>query len=457
MQPDSVEPSGVATAAGPGHEQADIVVVGGGPGGSTTAALLARRGWRVVLLEKARHPRFHIGESLLPMNLPILERLGVLEQVRALGVRKPGAEFPAPDGSVNAFSFSRMLLPGPDHAFQVPRAEFDQLLLEHARSCGVDVREQVRAGAVEWRGGRPVAILAQPCGAGGGAAQRIALRYLVDASGRDTLLGSALKLKRRNRRHASAALFTHFRGVERTPGEANGHISVTRFEHGWTWLIPLPGDITSIGVVGTPAFMRQRGGDSEGLLMRTLMADPHRAPRLGAAERVAPVHATGNYSYDCRRMAGPGWLLVGDAYAFVDPIFSSGVLLAMDSGEQAAAVIDASLRDPARERMLQRAMARRLDRGLAEFSWFIRRFHSPVMRWLFANPRNNWQVEQAVISMLAGDVFGTPAVLRRLRIFRLIYAVTALTMAPHALRLWWRQQRGRRAVFAGDTVQQDAT
>ena len=175
---------------------------------------------------------------------------------------------------------------------------------------------------------------------------------------------------------------------------------------------------------------------------------------MQGATRVAPVHVTGNYTYGCTRMAGPGWVMVGDAYAFVDPIFSSGVFLAMDSAEQAANVVDVALREPAREAALQAAMARRMKQGLRWFQWFIYRFNTPVMKHLFAHPRNTWQVEQAVISMLAGDVFDNPAVIRRLRVFRVIYALTSLQQLPGALRGWLRQRRAAREDFSGDTLQQ---
>ena len=146
--------------------------------------------------------------------------------------------------------------------------------------------------------------------------------------------------------------------------------------------------------------------------------------------------------------------MAGDAYTFVDPIFSSGVYLAMDSAEQAANVVDGALRDPAHEAALQEAMARRSARGLRWFNWFIYRFNTPVMKHLFNHPRNTWKVEQAVISMLAGDVFDNPAVRKRLQVFRLIYALTALRLAPRAFRGWLRRRRAATDGFSGDTLQQ---
>ena len=196
-----------------GPEACDVLIVGGGPAGTTAATLLARAGHRVVLLEKAEHPRFHIGESLLPMNMPILERLGVLDKVRAIGVEKRGADFPTDGGRYNVFRFSHALRGSADFAFQVRREDFDHVLFQHAREAGVDARERNRVTRVEFDGsGRPSLVHA----VGPQGAYTLRPRMLLDATGRDTLLGSALKLKQRNRQHASAAVFRRY-GSKRTP------------------------------------------------------------------------------------------------------------------------------------------------------------------------------------------------------------------------------------------------
>ncbi|MCB1554428.1 MAG: tryptophan 7-halogenase [Xanthomonadales bacterium] len=415
----------------------DVAVIGGGPAGSTAATLLARQGWRVSLIERDRHPRFHIGESLLPLNLPILERLGVLAEVAAMGVHKPAADFLGESGAHNRFRFDRALRVVADHAFQVRRDQFDDLLFRTAASAGADARESTEVVAVHREADQHWTVALKR------ADETVSLRcrYLIDCSGRDTLLARQWKLKRAHPRHRSAALYGHFRGVERRPGDDAGNISIYRLPQGWMWMIPLPDDVMSVGAVCTPDYLKQRRGALDTFLRETVCTHPEAARRMQRAEAAAPAEATGNYSYQSREIAGPGWVMAGDAYAFVDPIFSSGVFLAMHSAEQAAQLVDRVLRAPAEESTLQRAYRRRMDAGLKTFSWFIERFTTPTMRHLFERPRNVWQIEQAVISMLSGDVFDNPAVHSRLRAFRMIYRITAVGLR-------WQRWRGRGAPAA---------
>jgi len=432
--------------------ECDVIVVGGGPAGSTAATLLARRGWSVVLLERDRHPRFHIGESLLPMNLPILARLGVLEATGSIGVLKRGADFPAPTPEgYNVFRFERALDDSGTHAYQVRRDEFDQLLFDNASAAGAQSFQERRVARVEiTRDG----VAVEGDGADGGAF-RCRARYLVDASGRDTLLGNQLRTKRRSPRYQSAALFAHFKGVDLRPGDDAGNVSIYRFEQGWVWLIPLRDGITSIGAVCWPDYLKQRRGGNAGFLLETLRSIPELARRMEHAEIVGNLHATGNYSYECREMCGHRWIMAGDSYAFVDPIFSSGVYLAMHAAEQAADVVDGALRDPRRERALQRRYARGIRRGLATLSWFIHRFTSPAMRTLFAGPRNVLGVEQAMISMLSGDVYRNNGVRWRLGVFKLIYRIAALCDLRGQARSHRLRMQQARAVFTGGTTGQD--
>lgn len=419
-----------------GHESYDVLVIGGGPAGSTAAVLLARYGWSVIQLEKAHHPRFHIGESLLPMNLPVLERLGVLDQVRALGVYKRGADFEADNvDGYNTYDFARALGDSPPHAFQVWRQDFDRLLFEHARKHGVDTREGAEIQSLDQRGPRDsLAEIRME----NGRTYRVQAHYVLDASGRDAFLASRKKLKRKNTEHQSAAVFGHFQGAICRPGKDAGNISIYNFEHGWMWMIPLPEGVMSVGAVCRPEYLKRRQGNTRDFFYETLKLNPGVWARLSRASLIGgEVRVTGNYSYDAATIGGPGWMLVGDAFAFLDPVFSSGVYLAMSGAERAAQVINIALREPAHEAQEQRRLEKRMRVGMRRFAFFIYRFNSPVMQKIFRNPHNILRVEQGIISMLAGDLFDSPSIWWRLQIFRFIYAWTALCN----LRRWYAERR----------------
>jgi flavin-dependent dehydrogenase len=435
-------------------EQCDVAVIGGGPAGSTAAALLARRGYRVIALEKAHHPRFHIGESLLPMNLPVFERLGVLDKVRALGVFKPGADFEADnERGYNTYAFDRAIGNSPPHAYQVWRQDFDKMLYEHARECGADAREGHEVVTVEQRGPRETRLDIQT---DDGRNYRLQASYVVDASGRDALLATKRKLRRKNSQHQSAAIFGHYRGAERRIGEDAGNISIYSFEHGWMWMIPLPDGVMSVGAVCRPDYLKQRKGRTVEFLRDTLKRSPALWRRVAPAELIGnEVRVTGNYSYDSTQMGGAGWVLIGDAFAFLDPVFSSGVYLAMSGAEQAVKVVDAALREPATEMAWLRKLEKRQRAGMDRFSFFIYRFNGPVLQQMFRQPRNSWQLEQSVISMLAGDLFDTPKVLWRLKLFKLVYAISAV----RDFRRWRAEHKYRlaqaRAQFTGGNTPLD--
>lgn len=426
-----------------GVSSPDVLVIGGGPAGSAVSTLLARKGWKVVLLEKAEHPRFHIGESLLPQGMAALERLGVLEQVRACSVLKLGADFPNDDGSYSVFDFRNSLRAQPNFAFQVKRAEFDKILFDNARASDVEAYENTRVTAVDFADDDAITVHAGD--------RRWTPRYLIDASGRDTFLANKLKIKQKNDKHASAAVFSHYEGVRIREGRDAGNVSIYRHDHGWLWLIPLSGGVTSIGAVCYPEYLKQRTGTLEDFLLQTCDTVPELKERMAGSKRVADVHATGNYAYECTRMNGPCWTLLGDAYSFVDPMFSSGVFLALHGAEKCAETVDGILREPAKEKRLQQKFEKHLETGLDEFKWFIYRFTSPTMKHLFANRRDVLGVERAVVSMLSGDVFDNAAsVRRRLRIFRLIYALTSVGMAGKS----WRNWRTRRRQVAIETLEE---
>jgi flavin-dependent dehydrogenase len=388
------------------------------------------------------------------MNLPVFERLGVLDKVRALGVYKSGADFEADnDRGYSTYAFARAIGNSPPHAYQVWRQDFDKMLYEHARESGADAREGQEVLNVEQSDSRASILRVR---GEDGREYAIQARYVVDASGRDALLASKQKIRRKNREHQSAAIFGHFHGAAVRPGADAGNISIYRFGHGWMWMIPLPGGVMSVGAVCRPEYLKQRKGRTVEFLLETLRQNPAVWARLESAALIGDeVRVTGNYSYDSAHMGGPGWVLVGDAFAFLDPVFSSGVYLAMSGAEQAAQVVEEALRNPRRETALLRKLEKRQRAGMARFSFFIYRFNGPIMAQMFREPRNTWQLEQGVISMLAGDLFDTPKVLWRLQLFKLIYALCGL----RDWRRWRNEHRYRmaqaRSQFTGGTTPLD--
>ena len=444
-------------ASAPDPQPVDVLVIGGGPAGTTAATLLARNGWKVVLLEKGVHPRFHIGESLLPMNLPILDRLGVLEQVQQIGVLKPGADFPMQDdgSSVNVFRFDRALNPVFGHAYQVKREEFDHLLFRNAVDNGVDARMQVTVESVEFGAdGRPPS-----CMRAVRAACAVVRATLLLSQRPRHFPGRAAEAEEEERAAPVGGDLQPFPRCHPPPGARRGQHHRRTLRPRLDVADPAARRCDERGCGLLPRIPEAAAGRQRLALQRGLPDADAAGHALGVvaharrrAHRTGPRHR--QLFYSCSRMTGPGWVMVGDAYAFIDPVFSSGVYLGMNSGEHAAGVVDGALREPASEARLQQGMERRLKRGLRHFSWFIYRFTTPVMQRLFANPRNHFQVEQAVISMLAGDVFDNRAVLRRLRLFRMIYAFNALQLAPRAFHGWLRRKRQVGESFGGDTLQE---
>ena len=422
--------------------ETDVLVIGGGPGGSTAAIALVQMGYRVTLLEKAHHPRFHIGESLLPANLPIFERLGVLEQVKAIGMQKWGAEFVSKFhyGRRQTFEFAESWNKSLQFAYQVRRSQLDEILIRRAAHQGAQVIEGCRVRDVEFLpGGAGAQIQAEH---EDGRKESWRARFVVDASGRDTFFGNRLNAKQRNSRHNSAAMYGHFTNARRyTETKREGLISIYWFEHGWFWFIPLRDGTTSVGAVVWPYYMKSRKCEVEEFFHATLAMCRPLAERLEGAQLVAGVEATGNYSYECSLSHGQNFLMVGDAYAFVDPMFSSGVMLAMNSGLVGAKAVDTCLRDPARGAAALKQYHRMMHHGPKEYSWFIYRVTGPTMRDIFMAPRNLLRMKEALLSLLAGDIFGKSPIGPSLLAFKALYYITSILTPRRSLAAWRRRAK----------------
>ena len=416
----------------------DVLVIGGGPGGSTAAGLLAEKGYRVVLLEKDRPPRFHIGESLLPASLPLMERLGVAAQVRAIGMEKWGAEFVSHwDGRRQEFLFAQSWDKSLPMAYQVRRSEFDEILIRRAGQLGARVIEGCRVRHAEFTGRahtrRCIRVHAEH---EDGRRGSWTADYVIDASGRDAVLAQLLKAKRRDKKHGSAALYAHFAGARRDEGRRAGNVTIYWFDHGWFWFIPLADGATSVGAVVWPYYMKSRRIPVAEFFFATIAMCPPLADRLREATLVSEVEATGNYSYACDHSHGANYLLIGDAYSFIDPVFSSGVMLAMNGGLAAADAIHACRTQPGRAVAALERFDRIARHGPKQFAWFIHRLSNPTMRGLFLGPRNVLRMEEALLSMLAGDIFGLTPIWGRLRLFKALYYIQSLAHLGRSLRAW---------------------
>jgi len=424
----------------------DVLVVGGGPAGSTAAALLARQGRQVVLLEKAHHPRFHIGESLLPANVKLFEQLGLRSELERVGQIKWGIEFASTQQGQSSFlEFADAWDKTMPYAWQVRRSELDEILFRNAAASGAQTLEGCKVTQVEFDdGGVSARAVTQD---GGSRCWRA--RYLLDASGRDTLLAAKMGLKRKNDEHGSAAIFGHFRDARRLAGRREGNISIFWFEHGWFWFIPLADGSTSIGAVCWPHYLKSRDKPLREFFADTIALAPGLQDRLREATLIDDmVYATGNYSYTSTRACGERHALLGDAFAFIDPVFSSGVYFAMKTAFASADLVAVELDRPAEAPAARRRFSQVTHKGPREFSWFIYRMTNPVMRELFRHPRNPLRVKEALLSLLAGDVYERTPIWPSLWAFKAIYYMTWLGNAPRAWRAWRARPRNIQQVGA---------
>ncbi|HTI52255.1 MAG TPA: NAD(P)/FAD-dependent oxidoreductase [Planctomycetaceae bacterium] len=323
-----------------------VVVIGGGPAGSTASTLIAQQGHRVQLFEREKFPRFHIGESLIPETYWILERLKMLPKMKGSHyVKKYSVQFVSSTGRLSEpFYFVDHKPHECSQTWQVRRSEFDQMMLENAREQGVDVQEGVRVLEVLFEGSRAVGVRIQDAS---GAERTVRADVIVDASGQSSMIMSRLGLREWDPVLKKAALWTYWKGAFRDTGRDEGATVViqTKSKKGWFWYIPLHDDILSVGIVSDYQYLFKNRADKDyETIYNEEVADcPGVQPRIANAERVTEFFATKEYSYRSQQAAGDGWVLVGDAFGFLDPLYSSGVLLALKSGQLAADAVSEGL------------------------------------------------------------------------------------------------------------------
>ncbi len=382
----------------------DVIVAGGGPAGSTVAGKLARAGKRVLVLEKERFPRFHLGESLLPMSLVVFDELGVTEKLDRRLIRKHGARFVKGNtGEEVTFKFANAVKKGHPYAFHGPRAEIDQVLLDHAAELGAEVRQGWSVLRIASDEDAVTGVVAR---GPSGEEESFAARVVVDATGRDALgarrPGAKIKTPRLER---TLAVFSHFDGCQRLAGDDEGDIRIVIVKEGWFWVIPFRGDRTSVGIVLEPSAIAGASGDLDRLLAGFFASSPPMRAIMEGSRQVFPARAASDFSYRVPHASGSGWLAVGDAGGFIDPLFSTGFHLAVKGADLAArAILDALERGDVSAASWE-SFERGVKTATETYVGVVQAFYAgPLIDLLFDENQRD-MMRRMITSVLAGDVF----------------------------------------------------
>lgn len=394
----------------------DAAIIGGGPAGSTAATSLALKGRKVIVLEKEKFPRFHIGESLLPYSMGAFERLGVREKLDAKFFPKFGAEIctSCGEGAVK-FNFKDAYRAVHERAYQVTRSEFDKLLLDHSAECGATVMEETTVEHLNF-GAEEVGITIK----NGGMRQEIAARYVIDCSGRSTVIGNFFKLKKPYANLKKFSVFAHYENVSRAPGDEGTYSRLVRGSDRWFWMIPLSETRMSIGVVMDIAGFKALKKGPEEALEAMLRQQPEIWSRMTHSTRVCPVRSESDYSYRNRSLTGDRWLLAGDAAGFIDPIFSTGVFVAIESAEHAANAVEATLENPRARAAVFKKYSREMNRVMDLYLRFVSKWYKPRFIEVITNPVKTFQLAPVINSMLAGNIKSSFTLWSRMETFYLV-------------------------------------
>jgi flavin-dependent dehydrogenase len=391
----------------------DVVIVGGGPAGSTAGTLLAKHGWNVAIFEKERFPRFKIGESLLPGSIRTFERMGVKEKIdKADVIVKHGGKIVSACGTrSNRFLFCDVFRCRYPTAYHVERSMFDQLLLDHAAESGCRVSQDVAVTDAAFDND---GVTVQT---GNGSFRA---KYLIDCSGRNGLIGARSKLRRTYPQLRKFALYAHFEDVDREPGIDGTLIKMVRGKDRWIWMIPITAKKTSIGIVLDAETFKRMRSSPEDAYHQILQQNPMASNQMQRARRITEVHATGEFSFRSKRFTGHRWVLAGDAAGFIDPVWSSGVFIAVLSGEKAADMLDRVLREPARRPAEFNRYERRIGQVMDLYLRFVTSWYTQEFAEVFFHPKEFFKVVPAVNSVLAGSEKQLPEVRWRLWLFHFL-------------------------------------